>query len=205
MTDSTSDTSDTTGTSGLASHYIAQVTDDLERNIKEQDRLTAEIAALEARLAGLRQDHTVLVAMRQALGAAVPAVPAADTSVPAPREEAAVRPRRTRKTAPARAGKAPAARRTTAAPEAAPAGEATGTAPARPTLVELVRAHLAAQNEPRSAAEVTTALGAAHPGRGIKANVVRTTLEGLVARNGARRSKQGTSVFYSAPDPETAG
>ena len=29
---------------------------------------------------------------------------------------------------------------------------------------------------------------------------MRTTLEGLVARNQAQRSKQGTSVFYTALD-----
>jgi hypothetical protein len=33
--------------------------------------------------------------------------------------------------------------------------------------------------------------------------VVRSTLEGLVARNQAQRSKQGTSVFYTAPDGST--
>ena len=31
-------------------------------------------------------------------------------------------------------------------------------------------------------------------------SVIRSTLEGLVARNLAQRSKQGTSVFYTAPD-----
>jgi hypothetical protein len=29
---------------------------------------------------------------------------------------------------------------------------------------------------------------------------VRTTLEALVAKNHAQRAKQGTSVFYTAPD-----
>ncbi|MEU6098600.1 hypothetical protein [Streptomyces sp. NPDC047079] len=49
-------------------------------------------------------------------------------------------------------------------------------------------------------AEVATALGQAHPERGIKTTVVRTTLEGLVAKNQAKRTKQGASVFYTAPD-----
>ncbi len=73
-------------------------------------------------------------------------------------------------------------------------------APARPTLVELVREHLAGQREPRSAAEVATALGEAHTGRTVKTTVVRTTLEGLVARNQAQRTKQGTSVYYTATE-----
>jgi predicted transcriptional regulator len=70
---------------------------------------------------------------------------------------------------------------------------------AQPTLVELVRSHLTEQSEPHSAAEVATALDKAHPERGIKTTVVRTTLEGLVAKNQAQRTKQGSSVFYTAP------
>ncbi|MFJ8061047.1 hypothetical protein [Streptomyces sp. NPDC096142] len=50
---------------------------------------------------------------------------------------------------------------------------------ARPTLVELIRRHLAEQNEPRSAAEISTALSQAHPERDIKTKVVRVTTEGL--------------------------
>ena len=74
-------------------------------------------------------------------------------------------------------------------------------------MVELVRAHLTEQSEPRSAAEVSTALDQAHPERGIKTTVVRSTLEGLVARKQAQRSKQGSSVFYTAEaaEPTAAG
>ncbi|MFG2133188.1 hypothetical protein ACGFNV_36205 [Streptomyces sp. NPDC048751] len=64
----------------------------------------------------------------------------------------------------------------------------------------MVRRHLAEQSEPRSAAEVAAALGQAHPERAIKTNVVRTTIEGLVAKSQAQRTKQGASVFYTAPD-----
>ena len=38
------------------------------------------------------------------------------------------------------------------------------------------------------------------PDRGIKNTVVRTTLENLVARGQAQRTKQGSSVYYIAPD-----
>jgi hypothetical protein len=69
---------------------------------------------------------------------------------------------------------------------------------AQPTLVELIRGHLAEQSEPRSAAEIAAALGQAHPDRSVKTTVVRTTLEGLVAKSQAQRSKQGNSVFYTA-------
>jgi hypothetical protein len=39
----------------------------------------------------------------------------------------------------------------------------------------------------------------------VQTNVVRTTLEGLVAKSNAQRVKQGSSVYYTAPDaPEAA-
>ncbi|BFO17792.1 gamma-butyrolactone-binding regulator SlbR [Streptomyces sp. KM77-8] len=149
-------------------------------------------------------------------------------NVPAPRgksgaEPAARKPKRTRKV-PARAtsGKAaagkpatpgrPAPKRSAAKAEqprtAQPTTDGTqaartGAGPAKPDgpkLVELVRRHLGEQSEPRSAAEIAGALEHALPGRTVKVTVVRSTLEGLVARNRAQRSKQGSSVFYTAPD-----
>ncbi|MER6293557.1 hypothetical protein [Streptomyces althioticus] len=293
----------------LTSQYVAQVTNDLERNAKEQERVGAEIAELQQQLAALRRDHALLVKMRHALdlaaGSAADAVsaeegvpttetvedsavaepssatassagktaePAEETAasgratVPAPRNRSAVKsgaekPKRKkatagRSTAPAKSGgakktsgsvKAAGAAKTAGTAKAGstakadggskptgsakpagaksarkpatpkPAGKASAVkaprkAPAKaaeraqgdaPKLVDLVRRHLDEQKEPRSAAEVATALGQAHPGRTVKVTVVRSTLEGLVARNQAQRSKQGTSVFYTAPDAST--
>ncbi|MFD5216356.1 hypothetical protein ACFWMH_01570 [Streptomyces tendae] len=257
----------------LASQYSVQVTDDLERNVKEQERVSAEITALQQQLAALQHDHALLVNMQQALGITSPPSPSVpepaaapeSAAVPAPRGGAAPRSSagkstRSKKatTAPKRAAAAkpsakavskPAAKkatkpaattttetaaktaektapRTTAkAADKAPAKSAEKTAgksaaktagkPAakkaaareagRPTLVELVREHLAGQREPRSAAEVTTALGEAHSGRTVKTTVVRTTLEGLVAKNQAQRTKQGTSVYYTATETTAPG
>ncbi|MEU3612129.1 hypothetical protein ABZ725_07385 [Streptomyces sp. NPDC006872] len=178
---------------GVTSQYAAQVTGDLERNLKEQELLADEIAALQGKLAALEQDRTVLLNVRQALGVE----PAPATAVPAPREEAAPAPvvDAPKKTTAKKS--APAARKSagkTRTPRTATAE------PAQPSLVSLVREHLAGQDEPRSAAEVAQALGQLHPERGIKTTVVRTTLEGLVAKTHAQRSKQGTSVFYTSPD-----
>ncbi|MEQ8146288.1 hypothetical protein [Streptomyces sp. OP7] len=266
----------------LTSQYVAQVTNDLERNVKEQERVGAEIADLQQQLTVLQRDHTLLVKMRQALEVATapaeaaaavetaepvtPAEPATPASgpaalteaaeaaeptasaeepavaggatVPAPRTRSSVtsgteKPKRTRKKAAPSAGAATSApsgsaksgrKPSTAKPAGKPsAAKATRTAPApakaartkstaakpaaarpakgdTPKLVDLVRRHLGEQNEPRSAAEVAAALGEAHPGRGIKTTVVRSTLEGLVARNQAQRTKQGSSVFYTTPD-----
>jgi hypothetical protein len=144
------------------------------------------------------------VNVQQALGtAAAPARPTAgadSVAVPSPRKPAA----KSKAAKQARARKSSAApSRTTAKKAAAGSPQAKDTAAkaaAKPTLVELVRSHLAEQNEPRSAAEVTSALGKSHPERGIKTTVVRTALEGLVARNLAQRTKQGSSVFYTSPD-----
>ncbi|MFM9552385.1 hypothetical protein [Streptomyces caniscabiei] len=100
----------------------------------------------------------------------------------------------------------PPATKTAASKTAAKTATATATAEkAQPTLVELIRRHLTEQSEPRSAAEVATALTQAHPDRRIQTNVVRTTLEGLVAKSNAQRVKQGSSVYYTGPDaPEQA-
>jgi len=254
----------------LASQYSVQVTDDLERNVKEQERVSTEITALQQQLAALQHDHALLVNMQQALGITpqpaqtAPAPESASSTgaatVPAPRGSAAAQSetdRRTRgrktTTAPKRAAaakpgakpaskpKAKKATKSTAtattkataktdtpadpkpstktgtktAPDAVttapatsaakPAGKpaakkAAARATAQPTLVELVREHLVGQREPRSAAEVTTALSEAHSGRTVKTTVVRTTLEGLVAKNQAQRTKQGTSVYYTATE-----
>ncbi|MFJ9150491.1 hypothetical protein ACIRP7_20960 [Streptomyces sp. NPDC102270] len=170
-------------TTELTSQYSTQVTDDLERNLKEQERLSGEIAALQGQLAALQHDHTVLRNIQQVLGtppaSATPAAPPRG-AVPAPRKKASAAP----------AGKQSAKK---AAAKVSPTRSG-------PTLVDLVREHLAEQKEPRSAAEISNALGRQHPERTIKATVVRTTLEGLVARNQAQRTKQGTSVFYTSPD-----
>ncbi|MFD0392470.1 hypothetical protein ACFQ3Z_05320 [Streptomyces nogalater] len=48
------------------------MTKDLEENVKEQERVTAEIAALQERLAALQHDHSILLNMQQALGIAAP-------------------------------------------------------------------------------------------------------------------------------------
>ncbi|MGW4027257.1 hypothetical protein ACWEEL_38880, partial [Streptomyces sp. NPDC005009] len=57
-----------TAATDLTSQYSAQVAGDLERNVKEQERVTAEIAALQEQLTVLQHDHTILVNMQQALG-----------------------------------------------------------------------------------------------------------------------------------------
>jgi len=191
---------DTTATSELTSQYVAQVTADLESNLKEQERINGEIAALQQQLAALQQDHGVLVNIQQALGITQspdrPAPVADKAAVPAPRRKADDKSGTARDTT--KPGKRQ--RATPKKPAAKKAAAKAGTETAQPTLVELIRRHLTEQTEPRSAAEITTALSQAHPERSMSAKVVRVTLEGLVAKNAAQRAKQGNSVFYTAPE-----
>ncbi|MEU3792864.1 hypothetical protein AB0F07_24190 [Streptomyces fructofermentans] len=238
-------------TTELKTQYAAQVAADLERNAKEQERIGAEVAALQAQLGGLQHDHALLVNLRQTLGGedspAEPAeaapstppakAPAAEPLVPRQASGEDKPPRRKRATAvksrkgtvksggtkasastsaakagtgragTTKSGAGKTARTGSAASESASesaSASASASADKLPTLVELIRDHLARQPEPRSAAEITTALAAAHPDRDIKPKVVRTTTEGLVAKGHVQRTKQGSSVFYTPAEAAEA-
>ncbi|MFI6688359.1 hypothetical protein [Streptomyces sp. NPDC050485] len=178
----------------LQSQYAAQVHKDLETNVAERDRITAEIDVLQEQLKVLEDNHLLLTAMQQTLGTSTP--PAAKT------------PKKPGKTAPPVGGRVPRARTADEAPRTrtgkrGQAAVKTRTRGSGPTLRELVAGNLAGAGEPRSAAEVTTALAAAHPDRNIAATAVRATLENLVAKSQAERTRQNRSVFYTLPD--TAG
>ncbi|TXS66092.1 hypothetical protein EAO69_30140 [Streptomyces sp. me109] len=193
-------------TTELTSQYAAQVTGDLERNTKELDRIGGEIQALQEQLLALQHDHTVLVNLQQALGGASPTAEAATATVSSVPHQgvASSKPGKPKKTAATNA-KTTASKKTepkqpASKPSAAKASSAKASKPApEPTLVEVIRGYLRQQSEPRSAAEISDALTQAHPDRTVKTTVVRTTLEGLVAKNHAQRNKQGSSVFYTAP------
>lgn len=199
----------------LTSQYSAQVAGDLERNTKEQEHIGAEIEALQEQLSALQHDHSVLVSMQQALGGADLARPGTTAALSVP-EQASAGPKSAKKKTVAAGAKKTASKKAAAKKTAAKASSVkSSTTAATPTLVELIRTHLEQQSEPRSAAEISSALGQAHPDRNIKTTVVRTTLEGLVAKGRAHRTKQGSSVFYTAaavapgpaavePQPEAA-
>ncbi|MFE7776182.1 hypothetical protein ACFU5O_20210, partial [Streptomyces sp. NPDC057445] len=72
-----------------------------------------------------------------------------------------------------------------------------------PPLRELVQGLLT--GEPRTVGEVVKDLTQAHPERVVTSvQVVRNALETLVAKSLAERSKQGSTVYYTAPDNDTA-
>ncbi|MFK0235275.1 hypothetical protein [Streptomyces vinaceus] len=120
----------------LKSQYAEKVAADLDLNTAEQERIRQEIASLQERLAGLEQDHALLVGMRAALGEVV-------TPVPAPRAGRNTATATAVTTAPAKkapatketAKKAPATKATvkkTAAKRTAAGGKATAARKAAP-------------------------------------------------------------------------
>ncbi|MFD8456237.1 hypothetical protein [Streptomyces antimycoticus] len=193
----------------LKSQYAAQVAADLERNSAEHERLSSEIVSLRQQLAVLEENRALLLSMRETLGDdAVGGAPenggvsdSDDGSSPTRESAALPATRKPRKKADATGGK----RKGTESPGSRPSRRPVREAGA-PTLRELVRDDLTQHGEPRSAAEITATLTQALPERDIKPTVVRSTLESLVAKGQAHRTKQQKSVFYSTatPDADTA-
>ncbi|MFJ8762823.1 hypothetical protein [Streptomyces cyaneofuscatus] len=174
-------------TPSITADYAQRVTDDLSANRTEQERVRAELARLQEELVRLEESEQVLTKMQEVLGTT-------------PKQTA-------RKNKGSKAAAVPAARRSNGKPAAGKTGTATGRKtskkaaspkkPGEPTWLELANAHLTAQNEPKSAAEVSSALTEAHPERAVQVAVVRNTLEQGVAQGLFERSKQGRSVFYN--------
>jgi hypothetical protein len=130
--------SENASTTELTSHYTAQVTADLERNTKEQERISGEIALLSQQLAALQHDHIVLVNIHQAIGTIAPTPaptvktkPSGSPAVPSPRKKATPKTATSKQTRPKKtAPKAPATAAATATP--APADKAEASKPPSP-------------------------------------------------------------------------
>ncbi|MCC4319433.1 hypothetical protein [Streptomyces malaysiensis] len=194
-----------TDNTSLKSQYTAQITADLERNTAEHERLSTEITSLQRQLSALETNRALLLNMRQTLGdEAAGDVPENTDVSSSANGSSAVR----------KSAETPAPRK----PKRKTGTTGTGEKQAEPgksrsnrvrkaggaTLGDLIRDDLTQHSEPRSAAEVTTTLTQALPDREIKATVVRSTLEALVAKGQAHRTKQQRAVFYSATAPEAA-
>ncbi|MFF2996646.1 hypothetical protein ACFVTC_19090 [Streptomyces sp. NPDC057950] len=175
---------------GLKAEYAARLGADLEQNTREQERIVAEIRSLQDQLDVLKGNRTLLAGMLDALGGTVVGTQA-PTALTDTKTETPSRTTTTRKTRPQKTT----ARRTQAAAPKRSGGEPKGTR--LRTLGDLIREYLTREAEPRSAAEVTTALAHDHPERKAKATVVRATLEGQVAKGLIHRIRQGKSIYYS--------
>ncbi|MFI2608907.1 hypothetical protein [Kitasatospora sp. NPDC018619] len=114
-----------------------------------------------------------------------------------------------------RAAKAGAARDEAAQGDAAKGDAAKGDAakagphgaPPRPLLGDLLEELLGRHHEPCPAKELRDELMAEHPGRNPTPQVVRNTLESLVAKGRVRRHKEQRSVRYTLvrPGPDGTG
>jgi hypothetical protein len=189
----------------LKTQYATQVSTDLEHNAKEQERIGSDIAALQRQLQELERDHALLLSMQQTLTTESPA-----TAGPTPAATAQARLPRARRPKEAAhdggAKRASGGRRVRAVEAPGKGRGARRRTAGGPTLREIVSGMLAGHAGPQSAAEITTALTRSFPEREVSPTVVRNTLEALVAKGQALRSKQQKSVFYSAADAtEAAG
>ncbi|MFD7835425.1 hypothetical protein [Streptomyces sp. NPDC059761] len=199
----------------LKSQYAEKVASDLDLNTGEQERIREEIASLQERLAGLEQDHALLVGMRAALGDIATAVPAPRTGKKAATtttatttiaktttaKKATAKKATGRKTTAVKAAAKEPAKAKAAAPKekaAAPKEKAVASKEKQIPLSELIHRHLSGQAEPKTAREIAQALKTAQPDRSVSDNLVRTTTERLVARSLAERVKQGATVYYTA-------
>ena len=191
---------------GLQAAYGDRVAADLQHNSEEHERISGQVAALQAQLEELEGERQMLLSVQQAIlssdgrqnavrderyeQADAPAPSTASTSstssprLPRSRKaESAERP----KTSAGR--KSAAKKRETKKPETKKPEKAQ-------KVTDLVESRLAEHGEPQSAAEVAAAVSTKE--RPVTVISVRTALEGLVRRSAAYRSKQGRAVYYEA-------
>ncbi|MGW2792818.1 hypothetical protein ACWC9H_23200 [Streptomyces sp. NPDC001251] len=180
----------------LQSQYAAQIQSDLDSNVAEREQIAGQISSLQEQLSVLENNHALLASMQQAIGpaSAAPAKGSTKGSAKAAKKTAGGAAPRIPQ---ARTAAKSAGRATKRQAKPAVKAKASGNTP---TLRDLVANHLAQSGEPRSAAEITAGLTDAHPQRNIAGTVVRNTLENLVAKGQAQRTRQNRSVFYTAPD-----
>ncbi|MFI6488849.1 hypothetical protein [Streptomyces sp. NPDC050564] len=173
----------------LRSRYVAQAASDLEENRRRQQELAERITVLKQEEA-LLADILTLAERYEGF---------ADASrLPEQLQDEPVVAKA--KKAPAKAAsRRPAAVRTPAADKTAKAG-AKGKS-RRPLLGELLADLLGKYDEPRLAKELRDELLEKHPDRNPTPQVVRNTLESLVAKGHIRRHKQQRSVMYTLVKP----
>ncbi|MEV0175525.1 hypothetical protein AB0I00_30985 [Streptomyces sp. NPDC050803] len=167
-------------TATLRSRYLDQAASDLEQNRREQQELTERITQLKREEALLAE---ILNLAERYEGFA----DASRLPEQAQDEPVVAKAKRTPSGA--------AAKRSTAA-SAKPKPEAKDKS-RQPLLGDLLADLLGAYDEPRLAKELRDELLKKHPDRNPTPQVVRNTLESLVAKGRIRRHKQKRSVMYT--------
>jgi len=191
-------TSETAAT--LRSRYVAQAASDLEENRRLQQELAKRISVLKQEEALLSDILTL--AERYEDTAETPPQPeqSQPESQPETQDEPVVaKAKKTAPTIPAQ-GSTPAKKtRARKAPKAAAKGTSQP-----PLLGDLLSDVLSQYEEPRLAKELRDELLEKHPDRTPTPQVVRNTLESLVAKGRIRRHKQQRSVMYTLVKPGEA-
>ncbi|MFE2735089.1 hypothetical protein [Streptomyces sp. NPDC059349] len=172
----------------LRLRYVQQATSDLKENRRRQQELSEKLKML-------KQEETLLtdiLSLTERLHDPAEAPPVTER---AQDEATFTRGRSSGTPATTTAGKA---RR----PAATRSAKSSGTADAqgkqrRPLLGELLTELLAASDAPRPAKELRDELLEKHPDRTPTSQVVRNTLEALVAKGRIRRHRQKRSVTYA--------
>ncbi|MEU1618664.1 hypothetical protein ABZ479_15365 [Streptomyces sp. NPDC005722] len=171
----------------LRSRYVEQAASDLEENRRRQRELSDRIAVL-------KQEESLLLDI---LSLAERYEGFADASrLPEQLQDEPAVAKRKR-------GSAKGGSRRSASVGAAPAGTAAETGAEgtshRPLLGDLLADLLGGHDEPRPAKELRDELMTKHPDRSPTPQVVRNTLESLVAKGRVQRHKQERSVMYTLP------
>lgn len=216
-------------TDTLRSRYVTQVASDLAENHRRQQELAAQITELEQEET-LLADILKLAegndgAAREPLRAEpAPDEPDAAAVKPGPKSAAAgTRSPRAAKVSTTSGGTKvpkgaakPTSKGVKAAKEPNEATAAKGAnvpqaskegadRPKQPLLGALLMVLLGAHTEPRLAKELRDELMEKHPDRVPTPQVVRNTLESLVAKGRIRRHKQQRSVMYTLIEPDSVG
>ncbi|MFE9611373.1 hypothetical protein [Streptomyces sp. NPDC006012] len=182
----------------LRSRYVAQAASDLEENRRRQQELAEKIKMLEQEEA-LLVDILVLAERYEG----------SEELSPLP-EQAQDEPVITRTKSHPKAKQESGSTDTPARRPASSTGKRTSTSPTKaaakgksrqPLLGDLLADLLGAYHEPRLAKELRDELMEKHPDRSPTPQVVRNTLESLVAKGRIRRHKQQRSVMYTLAEP----
>ncbi|MFI1794806.1 hypothetical protein ACH40D_41435 [Streptomyces olivaceoviridis] len=175
----------------LRSRYVEQAASDLEENRRRQQEL-------EERIRVLKQEEALLADI---LNLAERYEGFADPSrLPEQMQDEPV-------LAKAKSGSGAASRRSASARTASKSRTAKAGAKGkshRPLLGDLLADLLAGHDEPRLAKELRDELLKKYPDRNPTPQVVRNTLEALVAKGRIRRHKQQRSVMYTLVKPASA-
>jgi hypothetical protein len=209
----------------IQDRYAARLAADLENNAQEQEDVRSKIADWQTHLAQLEKEHAWLSTLQGTVtgespvaeeqptapeqAAQPPGGSAEDSAAQAATSQAVPQPRRARKTT----GQPGKSRKKT--PQAEPANTtkaAKTTEPAEktqpdakkdePPLRVLILEVLTQHYQPRTAREITTEVKQAHPDRHPSDQVVRNSLNALLAKGKVQREQQQNSVYYTAVGKE---